>query len=91
MELIMHLRILTVTTVENIVAWKDYLFNLQKYTQKPDKFSKSDNLIVFFFDNENYIIKIRSDTQFIIDSVLNSYIPISPKYDPFFVYPSKKL
>ena len=39
----------------------------------------------------NYILKVRNDTHFLSYSILNKYIPLSPKYDPFIVYPSKNV
>ena len=60
-----------VSCVENILKWKLYISGLQKYTisggtkdthKAPEK---NDNLIIFYYDNTNYLLKIKNDLSFL--------------------------
>ena len=47
--------------------------------------------IPFVWENENYLLKMKSDTsQSLYSSHFNKYISFSNKNDPFLVYPSIK-
>ena len=44
----------------------------------------------FVWESQNYLLKLKSDTQFLINSSYAKYVNFSPKSDPFLVFPSTK-
>jgi len=88
--MIAELRSLTISAIDNIKDWREFLLRLQKYQTKSVEKRRPQQLM-FYYDHLNYLIKIRSDTHFINHSILNKYFPFSTKFDPFFVYPQKAL
>ena len=46
--------------------------------------------IPFVWEQQNYLLKMKSDTQFLISSPFSKYFNFSAKSDPFLVFPSTK-
>lgn len=47
-------------------------------------------VIPFVWESQNYLLKLKSDTQFLIASSYARYFNFSNKSDPFLVFPSTK-
>ncbi|CAG9332855.1 unnamed protein product [Blepharisma stoltei] len=75
-----NLRTLSLNAVELIQNWREKLANFnQNYS--PAK-------IQFMINNENYLIKMKTDTIYLANTIIADLIYISNKSDPFFVYAS---
>ena len=46
--------------------------------------------IPFVWEQQNYLLKMKLDTGFLISSPFSKYFNFSPKSDPFLVFPSSK-
>ncbi|CAD8098694.1 unnamed protein product [Paramecium sonneborni] len=79
-ELITHLRILSISVVESIIGWRQYLMKFLVNIHS----SESIQLPYIYF-NENYLIKMKKDVLYIQNSVLSYFYQFSNKSDPFFV------
>lgn len=79
-EEVRHLRLLTILVVEPIKKWKEYLQFIS-----PNIFE--DEHIAFFYQNEDYLLKILRDTDFISKSFLSDKVTFSYKQDPFIMRP----
>jgi hypothetical protein len=44
----------------------------------------------FLWEGENYLLKLKSDSNFLIAASYGKYFNFSPKSDPFLVFPSTK-
>jgi hypothetical protein len=63
------------------LKWKDYIYNLTHDAKR-----KRDRLEYYYFE-ENYLLKILSDTGFIKVSCLEKFYKFAPKNDPFLLWP----
>ncbi|KAL4510652.1 hypothetical protein ABPG72_004806 [Tetrahymena utriculariae] len=83
-ELITHLRLLSINAVECVVAWRNYLMDfLQNSVIK----ERQTMIIPYLYKEQNYLIKMRTDTHFLRSSILKDYFLFSMrqeyKIDPF--------
>ncbi|KAL4464045.1 hypothetical protein ABPG74_005982 [Tetrahymena malaccensis] len=83
-ELITHLRLLSINAVECVVAWRNYLMDfLQNSVIK----ERQTMIIPYLYKEQNYLIKMRTDTHFLRSSILKEYFLFSMrqeyKIDPF--------
>jgi len=44
----------------------------------------------FVWESQNYLLKLKTDIQFLISSPYSKFFNFSPKSDPFLVFPSSK-
>ena len=80
------LRMLSLNAVECIVIWREQM--LYAHNQSLEDHKGPSPVIPFLWDNENYLTKIKSDTNFLIGHSLSKYFNFSDKADPFLVIPS---
>ncbi|CAG9325229.1 unnamed protein product [Blepharisma stoltei] len=75
-----NLRTLSLNAVELIQNWREKLSNLSQ--------NMSLSKTQFLINDENYLIKMKTDTIYLADTIIADLIYISNKSDPFFVYAS---
>lgn len=86
-ELLGTLRLLSIEVVEAIQNWR---FRLSYLIQRlPPGEGVGDHKIPFLLDNENYLLRMKSDTLFLKDSYLGKYINFSSKSDHVLLVPSQ--
>jgi len=90
------LRMLSLHAVKCIIEWRKQLVysylvttsnsgpNTLAITQERNSINKFKN-IPFIWENENYLLKMKSDTTFLFSSEFSKYFNFSPKSDPFLV------
>ncbi|EAS07478.2 hypothetical protein TTHERM_00572140 (macronuclear) [Tetrahymena thermophila SB210] len=83
-ELITHLRLLSINAAECIVSWRNYLMDfLQNSVIK----ERQTMIIPYLYKEQNYLIKMRTDTHFLRSSILKEFFFFSTrqeyKIDPF--------
>ena len=76
-ESLLNLRMLSIHAVECIQAWRKNLKDI-------DPEISSENL-KFIWENENYLVKMQSDTQFLSSTPISNFIEFANK-DPFFIH-----
>eukprot|EP00743_Colponemidia_sp_Colp-15_P003333 GILK01003600.1.p1 GENE.GILK01003600.1~~GILK01003600.1.p1 ORF type:complete len:973 (+),score=214.48 GILK01003600.1:75-2993(+) len=82
-HILSDLRLASLQVVETVVTWRE--------TVKPvvmDPIGRRPRNNPFYFKATNYLIKMKTDTQFLFESSIGEFIDFSPKSDPFLVYPS---
>ena len=79
------LRILSLNVVECVMVWREQM--LYAYYQSATD-SKSVPIIPFVWENENYLLKLRRDTEFLKSHSLSKWFNFADKNDPFLVIPS---
>ena len=63
------------------MKWKEYIYGLTHDAKK-----KRERLEYYYFE-ENYFIKILSDTNILKVSALEKFYKFAPKNDPFLLWP----
>ena len=56
---------------------------------KGEHLNYKNDQIIFFYNNNNYLIKMLNDNNFIFHSILANYIKFAIKHDPFILKPLK--
>lgn len=82
-------RILTLNAVESIIKWKEQLV-YALILNKSDSIGKHKTL-QFMWEDQNYIIKMRSDMNFLYGSDFMKVFNFSELPDPLLIVPSKPL
>jgi hypothetical protein len=80
-EMLHSHRMLTLQTVERIVEWRAYVAD-RFYSASPQSHERAMRL-AFMLDNENYLLKIRNDNEFMRTSAYTKMFLISNLVDPF--------
>jgi len=93
---------LSLNVVKCIILWrKQLIFNFM-LTQSNNQVAPTANIhaqrntlrkfkcIPFVWEQQNYLLKMKIDTAFLILSPFAKYFNFSPKSDPFLVFPSMK-
>ena len=88
MQLLKTLRYISIDVVEAIVEWRNRLAYLA--SKVPDETEVTNHLFVFQYENENYLSKMKTDTNFLSTSQLKLYLNFSAKSDPFLLNPSSQ-
>lgn len=74
---LLNLRIVSLEVVEAVERWRSA--------------TGRDNAVwIDAASGENYLLKMKADTQWLADSPLGDFLSFSPKSDPFFVVPSTR-
>jgi len=76
-DILLHLRVHSLEVVEAIERWRNSSGRAGAAWIDPST-------------GENYLLKIKTDTQWLADSPLGEILTFSPKPDPFFVVPSAR-
>ena len=79
------LRILSLNVVEWVMIWREQM--LYAYYQSSTD-HKNVPIIPFVWENENYLLKLKRDTEFLKDHSLSKWFNFADKNDPFLVIPS---
>lgn len=66
--------------VESVQAWRERLRAINARVYKP---------VSLVIKGDNYLLKMREDTAFLIDSFLSEFFEFSSRIDPFLVSASK--
>lgn len=69
--------------------WKESFIKIQKFGFGQSIFLDKNVYLNFFYEGENYLLKLRRDCQFLKETMLNLYMRFSIKCDPFFVFGNK--
>lgn len=80
-EMLHSHRMLTLLAVEKIVEWRNSVADIF-YSSSTRRYEKAKRL-PFMIDNENYLIKLRSDNDFMRTSAYSRIFSISSIGDPF--------
>jgi hypothetical protein len=80
------LRMLSLNVVEWIVIWREQM--LYAFNQSVNGNSPPSPHIPFMWEDENYLIKMKSDTDFLKSHSISQFYNFSEKNDPFLVIPS---
>ena len=88
-ELLNTLRMLTLSTVENIVRWREAILLALLVSNTEGEYTQQKN-IAFISDEVNYLIKMKDDLNFLIGSGFSKMFKFSKKCDPLLIYPSRK-
>ena len=100
-NILYSLRMLSLNVVKCIILWrKQLIFNFM-LTQQGVQQSQAQSVaqrntlrkfkcIPFVWEQQNYLLKMKTDTQFLIISPFSKYFNFSTKSDPFLVFPSMK-
>lgn len=80
------LRMLSLNAVECIVIWREQM--LYAYNQSLSMVAEPAPELPFLWNGENYLVKIKNDTDFLKDHSLAEWFNFSDKNDPFLVIPS---
>ena len=102
-NILYSLRMLSLNVVKCIILWrKQLIFNFM-LTQTNQAQAQLGNIqmaqrntmrkfkcIPFVWEQQNYLLKMKTDTQFLITSPFSKYFNFSAKSDPFLVFPSTK-
>lgn len=81
------LRMLSLNAVECIVIWREQM--LYAYNQStPMSKNNPAPSIPYIWDGVNYLVKMKTDTDFLVGHTLSRYFNFSDKNDPFLVIPS---
>ena len=86
-KILITLRYLSIDAVERICKWRERLAYLASKVPMVTDVNIHD--FVYLLDHENYLIKMKTDTNFLKDSVLGGYFNFSSKSDPFLLTPSQ--
>ena len=94
---------LSLNVVKCIILWrKQLIFNfmltqqgaqaaaLASTPQAQRNTMRKFKCLPFVWESQNYLLKMKSDTSFLIQSPFARYFNFSPKSDPFLVFPSMK-
>ncbi|CAI2383051.1 unnamed protein product [Moneuplotes crassus] len=81
------LRMLSLNAVECIVIWREQMLFAYNQCNPINKNNPSPG-IAFLWDDLNYLVKMKSDTDFLNEHILSRYFNFSEKNDPFLVIPS---
>ena len=82
-------RILTLNTVESIIKWKEQLV-YALILNKTDSIGKHKS-INFMWDDQNYVVKMKNDLDFLKGSDFSKVLSFSEFYDPMLITPSKPI
>lgn len=77
---------LSLNAVECIVIWREQM--LYAYNQTTPWKNSHSPVIAFMWDDENYLLKMKTDTDFLKGHKLSQWFNFSEKNDPFLVIPS---
>jgi len=81
------LRMLSLNAVECIVIWREQM--LYAYNQStPMRKNGPSPTIPYLSNNQNYLVKMKSDTDFLKGHNISKYFNFAEKNDPFLVIPS---
>lgn len=98
-SILYSLRMLSLNVVKCIILWrKQLIFNFmltQQYRSIKNGTSNGQTLrkfkvMPFVWESQNYLMKLKTDTQFLVKSSYAKYFNFSVKSDPFLVFPSIK-
>ena len=87
---------LSLNVVKCIIQWrKQLIFNYMLTTQfRPQQHQapalRKFKQMPFIWESQNYLLKLKSDNQFLLTSPFSHYFDFSPKSDPFLVTPAVK-
>jgi len=94
---ILHsLRMLSLHVVKCVIDWRKQLVYNYLIGQQVSLSAQSDSqlqhnkfkTVPFVYEEQNYLLKMHSDAQFLIGSHFAQFFNFSPKSDPFLVFPS---
>jgi hypothetical protein len=86
---------LSLNVVKCVIQWrKQLIFNFmstQQHRTVPTQQSlRKFKVMPFVWESQNYLLKLKSDIQFLLTSAFSKYFNFSMKSDPFLVFPSTK-
>ena len=89
LEILNAHRILSLNAVESIIKWKEQLV-YALILNKTDSIGKHKS-INFMWDDQNYIVKMKNDIDFLKGSDFMKILSFSDFYDPMLITPSKPI
>ena len=81
------LRMVSLLVVENIMRFRNQLKSINFISGNEKKLTELENIPIMY-NGTNYLIKMKTDTNFLAKSELNQWFNFSNKIDPFLVTPS---
>lgn len=82
-----HLRILSLNVVECIMFWREQMLYAENQARTDDN-NEPIPIISFLWENENYFLKMKKDTDFLREHSCSQWFNFADKNDPFLVIPS---
>ncbi|CAG9335978.1 unnamed protein product [Blepharisma stoltei] len=84
-EILQNYRVLSLSAIESIIIWRDQL----AYAQIVSNLNiRNVRRIPFIWNGENYIVRMKSDMDFLGKTELAKYFYFSDQSDPFLICPS---
>jgi hypothetical protein len=86
------LRKLTLLIIDKIKKWKDWLISLNESPLSASSLShqNSHENFVFLYADDNYLMRILNDTNFLSNTILADDLHMATKNDPFILRPLKE-